>query len=129
MIANSGWRDIWPRLLERPDALMLELGAGGELLAKAGRVVRPIGIALDALNVAQAFRDDGNRIGENTGRAASGLVGGAAGAWGGAAAGAAIGSVVPGVGTLVGGIIGGIIGGLAGDAAGKGLFDGIKSLF
>ncbi len=103
--------------------------AGGELLAKAGRVVRPIGIALDALNVAQAFRDDGNRIGENTGRAASGLVGGAAGAWGGAAAGAAIGSVVPGVGTLVGGIIGGIIGGLAGDAAGKGLFDGIKSLF
>ena len=62
--------------------------AGGELLAKAGRVVRPIGIALDALNVAQAFRDDGNRIGENTGRAASGLVGGAAGAWGGAAAGA-----------------------------------------
>ena len=32
MIANSGWRDIWPRLLERPDALMLELGAGGELL-------------------------------------------------------------------------------------------------
>lgn len=31
-IANSGWRDFWPRLLERPDALMLELGAGGELL-------------------------------------------------------------------------------------------------
>lgn len=31
-MANSGWRDVWPRLLERPDALMLELGAGGELL-------------------------------------------------------------------------------------------------
>lgn len=31
-MANSGWRDMWPRLLERPDALMLELGAGGELL-------------------------------------------------------------------------------------------------
>lgn len=32
LMANSGWRDVWPRLLERPDALMLELGAGGELL-------------------------------------------------------------------------------------------------
>lgn len=31
-MSNSGWREIWPRLLERPDALMLELGAGGELL-------------------------------------------------------------------------------------------------
>ena len=31
-MASSGWRDVWPRLFERPDALMLELGAGGELL-------------------------------------------------------------------------------------------------
>ena len=28
----SGLRDFWQRLLARPDALMLELGAGGELL-------------------------------------------------------------------------------------------------
>ncbi len=28
----SGLRDVWQRLLQRPDALMLELGAGGELL-------------------------------------------------------------------------------------------------
>ena len=28
----SGLRDFWQRLLTRPDALMLELGAGGELL-------------------------------------------------------------------------------------------------
>ena len=38
-IANSGWRDFWPRLLERPDALMLELGAGGELLVSQMRAV------------------------------------------------------------------------------------------
>ena len=31
-MASSGWRDVWPRLFERPDALTLELGAGGELL-------------------------------------------------------------------------------------------------
>ncbi|MEO5628339.1 MAG: GGDEF domain-containing protein [Thermomonas sp.] len=29
---QSGLRDFWQRLLTRPDALMLELGAGGELL-------------------------------------------------------------------------------------------------
>ena len=38
-MANSGWRDMWPRLLERPDALMLELGAGGELLVSQMRAV------------------------------------------------------------------------------------------
>lgn len=103
--------------------------AGGEALSKAGRIVRPLGIALDAINVAQAFRSDGNRLGENTGRATSGLVGGAAGAWGGAAAGAAIGSFVPVVGTVIGGIVGGILGGLAGDAVGKGLFNSIHGLF
>lgn len=102
---------------------------GGELLGKAGRLIRPIGVVLDAVNVVGAFRADGNRVGENTGRAASGLVGGAGGAWAGAAAGAAIGSVVPGVGTVIGGIVGGIVGGLAGDAAGKGSFDTVKSWF
>jgi hypothetical protein len=102
---------------------------GGELLGRAGRVVRPIGVVMDAVNVVSAFRADGNRVGENTGRAASGLVGGAGGAWAGAAAGAAIGSVVPGVGTVIGGIVGGIVGGLAGDAAGRGLFDAVKSWF
>ena len=102
----------------------------GQLLGKAGRIVRPVGIVLDSINVAQAFREDGNRIGVNTGRAVSGLAGGAAGAWGGAAAGAAIGTALfPGVGTVVGGIIGGICGGIGGDFAGKGLFDGIRSLF
>ena len=35
----SGLRDFWRRLLARPDALMLELGAGGELLVARLRAV------------------------------------------------------------------------------------------
>ncbi|MGL5837264.1 MAG: hypothetical protein ACRCY3_02040 [Sphingorhabdus sp.] len=106
------------------------LGRGGTALRGIGRVARPVGMVMDAIEVGTAFRADGNRIGENTGRAASGLVGGAAGGWGGAAAGAAIGTAIfPGVGTVVGGIIGGIGGAFAGDAAGKGVFNTISSWF
>ena len=54
----------------------------GQRLGKAGRIVRPLGIMLDSINVAQAFREGGNRIDVTTGRAASGLAGGAAGSWG-----------------------------------------------
>ena len=35
----SGLRDFWQRLLTRPDALMLELGAGGELLVSQMRTL------------------------------------------------------------------------------------------
>lgn len=35
----SGLRDFWRRLLARPDALMLELGAGGELLVSQMRAL------------------------------------------------------------------------------------------
>ena len=34
----------------------------GQRLGKAGRIVRPVGIMLDSINVAQAFREGGNRI-------------------------------------------------------------------
>jgi len=68
----------------------------GATLGRVGRVVRPLGLVLDAVNVGAAFKADGNKVGENTGRAVSGLAGGAGGAWAGAAAGAALGSVVPG---------------------------------
>lgn len=105
------------------------LSRSGKVLQTVGRVARPVGVALGALEVGQAYRADGNKIGEHTGRAASGLAGGAAGAWGGAVAGAAIGSAVPVVGTVIGGVVGGIIGGLAGDQAGRGLFDAVKSWF
>ena len=37
--AIAGLRDFWRRLLTRPDALMLELGAGGELLVSQMRAV------------------------------------------------------------------------------------------
>lgn len=38
-ILPSGLRDFWQRLLTRPDALMLELGAGGELIVARIRAV------------------------------------------------------------------------------------------
>ncbi|SOB86460.1 hypothetical protein SAMN06297144_1565 [Sphingomonas guangdongensis] len=105
------------------------LRGGARVLDVVGRVARPVGLVMDAVEIGSAFRADGNQVGENTGRAASGLVGGAAGGYAGALAGAAIGTMIfPGVGTVVGGIVGGAIGALAGDGAGRGLFDGIRSL-
>jgi hypothetical protein len=106
------------------------LGRGGAALRGIGRVARPVGIVMDAIDLRSAYQADGGRIGQNTGRAASGIVGGAAGGWGGAAAGAAIGTMIfPGVGTVIGGLIGGIGGAFAGDAAGKGIFNSISSWF
>ena len=106
------------------------LRRSGQVLEGVGKVARPIGIALDVIEVGQAFRADGNQVGANTGRAVSGVAGGALGGWGGAAAGAAIGTAIfPGVGTVVGGVIGGIAGAIGGDAAGRGLFDTVKSWF
>ncbi|HUG23530.1 hypothetical protein [Piscinibacter sp.] len=106
------------------------LRSSGQWLEGAGRVARPLGIVLDVIEVGQAFRADGNQVGANTGRAASGVAGGALGAWGGAAGGAAIGTMIfPGVGTVVGGVIGGIAGAIGGDAAGRGLFDTVKGWF
>lgn len=106
------------------------LRGSGQVLENVGKVARPVGVVLDAISLGQAYRADGNRIGENTGRTASGVTGGALGGWGGAAAGAAVGTAIfPGVGTVVGGVIGGIGGALAGDAAGRGVFDTVKSWF
>lgn len=107
----------------------------GEMLENFGKVARPVGIALDVYSIGDAYRADGNTIGENTQRTASGIVGsaalGAGGAWAGAAVGAAVGSAVPLVGTaigaVVGGIIGGISGGIGGDFAGKSLFNWFNS--
>lgn len=102
----------------------------GQVLEGVGKVARPVGLVLDAISLGQAYQADGNRIGENTGRTASGIAGGALGGWGGAAAGAAIGTAIfPGVGTVVGGIVGGIAGAIAGDAGGKGIFDTVKGWF
>ena len=54
----------------------------GQRLGEAGRIVRPVGIMLDSINVVQAFREGGNCIDVTTGRATNGLAGGAAGSWG-----------------------------------------------
>jgi len=104
--------------------------AGGAVLERVGKVARPVGIAMDAVQIGSAFRADGNRVGENTARAATNLAGGAAGGWGGAAAGAAIGTAIfPGVGTVVGGVIGGIGGALAGEAVADKAFSAVKDFF
>ena len=106
------------------------LRGSGEVLENVGRVARPVGVVLDAVSIGQAYQADGNRIGENTGRTATGVAGGALGGWGGAVGGAAIGTAIfPGVGTVVGGLVGGAIGAFAGDQAGKGLFDTVKGWF
>lgn len=106
------------------------LRRSGQVLEGVGKVARPVGLVLDVIEVGQAFRADGNQVGANTGRAASGVAGGALGGWGGAAAGAAIGTAIfPGVGTVIGGVIGGIGGAIGGDMAGRGLFDTVRSWF
>lgn len=74
----------------------------------------PIGMALDAIGVAQS---------DNKVEAAGGMAGRWAGAWvggkAGAAGGAALGTVIaPGIGTAVGGVLGGIGGSIAGFFAG-----------
>jgi phage tail tape-measure protein len=114
-----------------------EVRGAGHALESAGRVLRPVAVAADAVQLGLAFHQDGNKIGRNTGRTAAGIAGG----WGGAlvgaesggVAGAAIGSVVPVVGTAVGGavgaIVGGIAGGVGGDWAGRRLFDEVRSIF
>jgi hypothetical protein len=114
---------------EALEATGTALSRTGRVLSVAGKVAKPVGLVMDALEIRSAFIADGNRIGENTGRAASGVVGGAAGAWGGVAAGAAIGSIVPGVGTVIGGVVGGVVGGIAGSEIGKGIFNAVSSWF
>jgi len=106
------------------------LRGSGEVLERVGKVARPIGLAIDAIQVGAAFHADGDRVGMQTGRAASNVAGGALGGWGGAAAGAAIGTMIcPGVGTAIGGIVGGIGGAIGGSEAAKAAFDKVASWF
>jgi hypothetical protein len=103
---------------------------GGRVLEGVGKVARPVGLVMDAIQVGEAFREDGNTIGTHTGRAASGVAGGALGGYGGAVGGAAIGTMImPGVGTVVGGVVGGIVGALGGDIVARNLFDRVSSWF
>ena len=108
------------------NATVRGLGVG---LERVGRVARPIGVVIDAVQIGSAYRADGNQIGENTQRAAGSLAGGAAGAWGGAQAGAAIGSLGGPIGTVVGGVIGGVAGGIVGSGVGEKAVDWVRSWF
>jgi hypothetical protein len=101
----------------------------GSVLEGVGKVAKPVGLVLDAIEVGSAFRADGNRIGENTGRAISSVAGSAAGALGGAQLGATIGAVGGPVGAVVGGVVGGIVGGIAGSEIGKSAFNWVSGWF
>lgn len=103
-----------------------ELGATVKMI---GRVARPVGLVLDAVEVAGAVKADGGKFGSHTQYAAGGLAGGAAGAWAGAEAGAAVGSFAGPVGTVVGGVAGAAIGGIVGSGAGQKTVDWVKSIF
>lgn len=105
------------------------LANAGKVLDGAGKVLIPVAVAGDALQLYGAFKEDGNKIGVHTGRAAAEVAGGWGGAIGGAEAGAAIGSLAGPVGTVIGGVAGGVIGGLAGSKAGDAVFDAGKSAF
>lgn len=115
------------------DAALVSENRGVRRFATAlkvtGKIVRPMGIAIDAVQLGQAYRADGNRIGDRTQKAAGAIAGGAAGAWGGAQAGAAIGSLAGPVGTVVGGVVGGIVGGVIGSGVGEKAVGWVKSWF
>ena len=140
LIENRTARSTAERLLKDGEAAAASGGAlsnAGRALEIGGGVLKPLAVAADGAQLVQAFRADGDHIGSNTGRTASGVAGSwagaAAGAELGAEAGAVIGSVVPGAGTVVGGVIGGLVGGAAGAFAGDGIgrkaFDTVRSWF
>jgi hypothetical protein len=95
------------------------LSRTARVLNTAGKIARPVAVVTDGIRLANAYNQDGNRIGRNTirtgGSVAGGWGGAAAGAWGGAKAGAVIGTFIGGpAGTAVGGLIGGVVGGIGG---------------
>uniref|UniRef100_A0A6M3KN98 Putative tail protein n=1 Tax=viral metagenome TaxID=1070528 RepID=A0A6M3KN98_9ZZZZ len=109
------------RLAGTAAALGDSLPMGADLLKGAGKIVRPLGVALAAGAAADAFAGDGTYA--EKGGAAGNMLGGLGGAAAGAMTGAAIGSVVPVIGTAIGGVLGSIIGGMGGAGAGEWLGD------
>ncbi len=125
IVANAPERPGWTA----PNSLFTESipdAAGSSqlrgILRGGSRALGPLGVALDAYSLKEAWDADGGRIGENVTSTAGGIAGGL----GGAAAGAAIGSAILPVG---GTIIGGVIGGVVGSGAGSAIAEGIGNLF
>lgn len=90
-------------------------------IQRASKALGPLGFALDAYSLKEAWDADGGKVGENV----TSTAGGVAGGWAGAAAGAAIGSAAGPVGTVVGGVIGGVVG----SGVGSKVAEGIGNLF
>ncbi|WP_421854467.1 phage tail tape measure protein [Marinomonas sp.] len=91
-------------------------GMAGGVLKGAGKLFRPLDIALQGAGLASAIsQGNSTQIGATAGDMAGGLGGAAAGGL----AGAAIGSVVPIIGTAIGGIVGSIAGGMGGGSLGE----------
>ena len=96
-----------------------------EGVARVGKVVGRglivVGIAVEAYRITEAYKADGNQVGQQTLETAGSAVGGLGGAIAGAELGAAIGVIGGPVGVLVGGVVGGIVGGIIGSGVGKSL--------
>jgi len=91
-------------------------GMAGGMLKGAGKLFRPLDIALQGAGLASAVsQGNSTQIGATAGDMAGGVGGAAAGGL----AGAAIGSVVPIIGTAIGGIVGSIAGGMGGGSLGE----------
>jgi hypothetical protein len=96
----------------------------GTTLDGLGKVAKPVGVVMDGASLYQAYREDGNKVGDNTLSTASGVTGGAVvgglGMWGGAAAGAMVGGPV---GAVIGGLIGAFGGSMLGDWGGRSAYE------
>ncbi|HEY2464520.1 MAG TPA: hypothetical protein VGI32_10705 [Steroidobacteraceae bacterium] len=115
--------DADTRLQVAKDAFRLERNANlrglGNALEVGGKILKPVGVAVDAVQIGVAIKEDGGQFGPHAQRTTAEVAGGAAGGWAGAetgaAAGAAIGTfIAPGIGTAIGGVIGGLLGGFGG---------------
>ncbi|WP_438466972.1 hypothetical protein [Marinomonas sp. PE14-40] len=129
--ANAGGMDLSNIAMAGADIA----GAAGSLtealpmagmMKGAGKLFRPLDIALSGAALTSAISEGDN---EQIGATAGDMAGGIGGAAAGAMAGAAIGSVVPVIGTAVGGVLGSIVGGLGGGALGEWAGSKVGSLF
>ncbi len=96
----------------------------GFALEGVGKVMRPVGLVMDAMQLGAAFKADGNRVGQHTGKAAAELTVGAAGGVAGAVIGQAL-IPIPVVGAAVGAAVGSWAGSKLGDLG----FHSLKKLF
>lgn len=111
------WHDVRVPVYTESDKVIKNLRNGG-------RVVKPIGIALDVRDVVVA--KDGRERSRAAGSAAGGMAGAAGGAQLGATIGAAGGPVGIAVGAAGGAVVGGIVGSGVGKQIGGAVHDGAK---